>query len=104
MTQTNSLAYNFPKQAPYLQYFSTPPLLSSDRAIWNHIDLEYHRQLSGEIPLCHAQQHVLCICTGGCQQRSQRWLGDCFHSDAGLKALMPQPTVKQQVRKQMDLR
>ncbi|NJM89768.1 MAG: hypothetical protein HC847_24095 [Hydrococcus sp. RU_2_2] len=82
MTQTNSLAYNFPKQAPYLQYFSTPPLLSSDRAIWNHIDLEYHRQLSGEIPLCHAQQHVLCICTGGCQQRSQRWLGDCFHSDA----------------------
>ena len=70
-SDTNSIQKDFCLSSLFLS-----PLLTSDRAGWNKVYLEFHSQLCGEIPKCYAQKHTLCINTASRQYRSERWLGE----------------------------
>lgn len=67
---------------PATMHCPLPPILSSNKAGWNNIYLEFHRQPAGEIPQTYCQKYSLCIKTktNVSQSKSERWLNDQFQN------------------------
>ena len=64
-----------------------PPILSSSKAGWNNVYLEFHCQPPGEIPQSHCQKYSLCIKTktNVGQRKSERWFNDQFQNQCMAK-------------------
>ena len=72
---------------PATMHCPLPPILSSSKAGWNNIYLEFHRQPPGEIPQSYCQKYSLCIKTQTCTKRgkSERWFNDQFQNQSMTK-------------------
>ncbi|MDF5728371.1 MAG: AraC family transcriptional regulator [Rhizonema sp. PD38] len=57
-----SLAIDFHQEKASEQILPRIPLLSSHKAGWDNIHLEYHRQAPLSIPEHFLEQHLVCIC------------------------------------------
>jgi AraC family transcriptional regulator len=79
MIETNPSAIHSIQRNSYLQMFGRPPLLSSHRAGWRGIDLNYCREPAGEVPEHFFHQcHLLCIETILRPCAASKWMdGQC---------------------------
>lgn len=82
MPEEKPLLVDFVKEDALSQIYPCAPVLSSHKAGWNGILLEYHRQPRYEMPECFSVQHVIGIPIEiSSPYRSERRLDGCFQSE-----------------------
>jgi len=82
MREEKLIAVDFSKNHATLDVLSYPCCLSSDKARWNGIYLEYHHHPAHETPEHYPTQHVVAIHTGvSFPYQSERRLNDRFQTE-----------------------
>ncbi len=80
MTKPHSLTINWDSENPVPQILPQPSLLSSSKAGWNNIQLDYFYQPALETPEHSHTHHVLTVLTKSAPLKVERKLGEKFYS------------------------
>lgn len=80
MTKSHFLTINWNSENPLAQILPQPPLLSSSKAGWNKIQLDYFYQPAHETPEHSLTRHVLAVLTKSAPLKVERKLDEKFYS------------------------
>ena len=80
MTKPYSLTINWDGENPLARILPQPPLLSSSKAGWNKIGLDYLYQPTHETPEHSFTRHVLAVLTKSAPVKVERKFGEKFYS------------------------
>lgn len=80
MTKPHSLTINWDSENPLAQILPQPPLLSSSKAGWNKIQLDYLYQPAHETPEHSLTRHVLAILMKSAPLKVERKLDEKYYS------------------------